>query len=290
MYDHNEKAGNQGDVVKHPALIAAADALMVQYDGAFQYADTFAGYPFNPLRSDGEWPKGIGVLARSGRKSDNSAVNIWRELWSCTAGLRGSVYPGSSMFIRKLCLSKGRSFHARLWDTSRAVVAQLMNAFNTDEAEIHPRPAELGDFSDVKPNLLLIDPPGLAPSKNEYPDLADLLRFFDVVDNAILWFPITARGSGSPAPEAETSRRAKLDCLDHGLWVTSVRWSSGCRVCGCRLAYRLPSDAGNKLRAAVNDVTAHMGWNPDWVTHEGPPNQGRQRGHPVSRSGDRVAT
>ena len=272
MYDHNEKAGNQGDVVKHPALIAAADALMVECDGAFQYADTFAGYAFNPLRSDGEWHNGIGVLGRSGRTSDNPAVSFWRELWSCRAGLRGSVYPGSSVFILKLCLSKDRSFRARLWDTSPAVVAQLMNAYNTDEAAIHPRPAEVGDFSDVKPNLLLIDPPGLrTQSKKECPDLTDLLRFFNVVDNAILWFPITAQGNGSPAPETEPSRMARSDCLARGLWVTSVRWSGGIRTCGCRLAYRLPSTAGRKLRAAVNDVTALMDWNPDWVTHEGPP-------------------
>ena len=274
MYDRNKKAGNEGDVVKHPALIAAAAALMAECDGAFEYADTFAGYAFNSLRSDGEWPKGIGVLGRSGRTSDNSAVNFWRQLWSCTAGLRGSVYPGSSVFILKLCLSKGCSFHARLWDTSPAVVAQLMNAFNTDEAEIHPRPAEVGDFSDVKPSLLLIDPPGLrTQSKKEYPDLADLLRYFDVVDNAMLWFPITAQGGGSPAPETKPSRTAKSQCLARGLWVTSVRWSGGVRTCGCRLAYKLRPHAREQLRAAVNNVAALMHWNPDWVTHEEPPNQ-----------------
>ena len=156
MYDHGTKAGNEGDVVKHPALIAAADALMAECSGMFEYADTFAGYAFNPLRSDGEWRRGIGVLGQSNRTSHNSAVSFWRELWTCRAGLRGSVYPGSSVFILKLCLSKGRSFHARLWDISPPVVAQLMNAFNTDEAEIHPRPAEVCDFSAVKPNLLWV--------------------------------------------------------------------------------------------------------------------------------------
>src|SRR3990167_5982506 len=130
MYDHNEKAGNQGDVVKHLALLAAADALMAECSGQFHYADTFSGYAFNPLKSNGEWSKGIGVLCSS-RTSDNSVLNFWRELWSCSAGLRGSVYPGSSVFILKLCMSKDREFRARLWDTSPAVVAQLMNVYNT---------------------------------------------------------------------------------------------------------------------------------------------------------------
>ena len=241
-------------------------------DGAFRYADVFAGYAYNPLKSDGEWGNGIGVLERSGRTSDNFAVAFWQELWSCSTGLRGSVYPGSSVFILKLCLSRGRCFRGWLWDTSAAVVAQLMNAYNTDEATIHQRPARIDDFSNVKPNLVLIDPPGLRTrSKKESPDLADLLRFFDAVENAILWFPITAQGKGSPAPETEPSRTARSDCLARGLSVTSVRWSGGIRTCGCRLAYRLPSHAGSKLRAAVNDVTALMDWNPDRVTHEGAP-------------------
>jgi hypothetical protein len=149
-----------------------------------------------------------------------------------------------------------------------------MNTYNTDEAAIYPRPAEVGDFSDFQPHLLLIDPPGLrTQSKKDCPELADLLRFFGMVKNAILWIPITAQGKGSPAPETEPSKKARSDCLARGLWVTSVRWSGGIRTCGCRLAYQLPSDAGNKLRGAVNDVVKLMNWNPDWVTHEGPPNQ-----------------
>lgn len=49
MYDHNEKAGNQGDVVKHTALLAAADALITASVGDFDYADAFAGYPSVPM-------------------------------------------------------------------------------------------------------------------------------------------------------------------------------------------------------------------------------------------------
>lgn len=275
MYDHNRKAGNQGDVIKHTALIAAADTLMMQCDGKFEYADTFAGYAFNPLTSDGEWRYGIAASGRSDHTPRTAAVTFWRDLWSCRVGLRGSVYPGSLTFILKLCLQNNLSFHARLWDTSPAVIAQLMNSFTADEADIYPRSAKTTDFSGMKPNLLLIDPPGLrTPSKKEYPDLEDLLRFFEVIENVILWFPITAQGSGSPAPETEPSKAARSQCLARDLCVTSVRWSGGIRICGCRLAYRLPSAAGVKLREAIDDVTALMEWNPDWVTHERPPNKG----------------
>ena len=88
MYDHNKKAGNQGDVVKHTALIAAAGELIAKSKGTFKYADTFAGYPINLLRSDGEWRNGIDKLWRTGREPATSAVKFWRELWWCRVGLR----------------------------------------------------------------------------------------------------------------------------------------------------------------------------------------------------------
>lgn len=266
MYDHNEKAGNQGDVVKHTALLAAADALITASSGDFDYADTFAGYAFNVLQSTGEWRYGIGKLWQSGSRCDNVNVTFWRDLWDCKPGLLGSAYPGSSLFIFKLCMSKTRNFRARLWDTSPAVIAQLIETYDKQQVMIHPWPAIPDDFKDRKPNLLLIDPPGLrTKSKKQYPDLAELLSFFDMVRNAILWFPMTAQGKGSPAPETKPSLNAKSECLSHGLSVTSVRWSNGVRTCGCRLAYRLPDAASYALRSTVDDVATFMGWD---INHE----------------------
>lgn len=69
MYDHNIKAGNRGDVVKHTALIAVASELMKRCNGTFRYADAYAGYAYNPLKTNGEWRDGIGVLHDSGFSS-----------------------------------------------------------------------------------------------------------------------------------------------------------------------------------------------------------------------------
>jgi len=264
MYDHNEKAGNQGDIVKHTALLAAADAMIDTSSGDFDYADTFAGYAFNLLRYNGEWRYGIGNLWQSDRSCDNANVTFWRDLWDCKPGLLGSVYPGSSLFIFKLCMSKARNFRAQLWDTSPSVIAQLMETYDHQQVTIHPRPAIPDDFTDCKPDLLLIDPPGL---RAPYPDLAELLCFFDVVPNAILWFPRTTQGRGSPAPETEPSKNAKRKCLLSGLSVTSVRWSKGIRTCGCCLAYRLPKKAADALRSAVDEVVRLMKWD-SIVEHE----------------------
>ena len=268
MYDHNVKAGNQGDVVKHTALIAAAGAMITASGGDFHYADTFAGYAFNPLRSTGEWRYGIGKLWQSGSTCDNINVNFWRALWDCKHGLFGSVYPGSSLFIFKLCMFKTRNFRARLWDTSPAVIKQLMEAYDKQQVTIYPRPARPVDFTDRKPDLLLIDPPGIRTESNkQYPELTELLNFFDKVENAIFWFPMTAQGKGSPAPETKPSLKAKSECLSHRLSVTSVRWSNGIRTCGCRLAYRLPDAAPDALRYAVDEVVRLMKWD-SIVEHE----------------------
>jgi len=64
-YDHHKKAGNQGDIVKHPALVAAIAEVVDPAAGVFRYADTFAAYAWNPLIKGHEWQKGIGRVAES---------------------------------------------------------------------------------------------------------------------------------------------------------------------------------------------------------------------------------
>jgi hypothetical protein len=98
-----------------------------------------------------------------------------------------------------------------------------MEAYDNQEVTIHPRPAISDDFTDHKPDLLLIDPPGLrTKSKKQYPDLAELLCFFDKVSNTILWFSITAQGKGSPARETGPSEKAKCECLTDSLLLLFV--------------------------------------------------------------------
>jgi hypothetical protein len=136
-----------------------------------------------------------------------------------------------------------------------------MKTYDEQQVTIHHRPANPEDFKDHEPNLLLIDPPGLrTKSKKQYPDLSELLAFFKVVENVILWIPRTSQGKGSPSPETKPSLDAKNECLSRGLSVTSVRWSNGIRTCGCRLVYRLPEKAAYALQSAVGDVARLMKW------------------------------
>jgi len=249
MYDHNEKAGNPGDVIKHTALIAAADVIMQNNNQSFQYADTFAGYAYNPIRSKGEWQNGIGNISQANIKPSNSAVRFWQSLWQCDEGLPGSVYPGSSTFIRKLCIKNHLSFNATLWDISPTVISQLMQVYGPDEVEIHPRSATLCDFYSVKPDLLLVDPPDL--------EMIDaLLPFFSVAAQVIMWLPILINNG----EETHLSKRSFEVCIQTGLPIISVYWPATGKMCGCRLVFKLPVAESNALKNAVFDVADLTGW------------------------------
>jgi 23S rRNA A2030 N6-methylase RlmJ len=98
-YDHNVKAGNEGDICKHPALIAALDKTITDSVTPMRYADVFAGYATNPLNAAGEWKQGIEVVAREHLLTGNAHVSMWAE----AANLRtrphaGGTYPGSAWF------------------------------------------------------------------------------------------------------------------------------------------------------------------------------------------------
>ena len=150
QYDHFKKAGNLGDVIKHPGLIAAT-SVICKSGVTFRYADTFAGYAFNPLLSSGQWKQGIGKLLNSSEKIDNPHVAFWRQLWHCSVGLIGSTYPGSSVFVLKACLQRSCRFIARLWDVSPLVITQLMTAYNPSDVSVFPRSATADDFGEPKP-------------------------------------------------------------------------------------------------------------------------------------------
>ena len=249
MYDHNEKAGNQGDVIKHVALLAAANAIMKPLNGTFHYADTFAGYAYNPIRSAGEWQNGIGALNKPSKKILNADICFWQSLWRCDVGLPGSVYPGSSTFIRKLCLKNSFKFKASLWDISPAVVSQLMQAYDPNDVEIFSRSARVNDLAAMEPDLLLIDPPDLEVVEH-------LLKFFEVVPNLILWLPILSDGDR----ETKLSKHAHTICQKRDYNILSVLWAGSGKMTGCRLVCQLEEEAFASLKAAVRDTVNIMGW------------------------------
>lgn len=252
-YDHHDKAGNQGDVVKHVALIAAADTLM-QGKISFQYADTFSGYAYNPIRTDGEWQEGIGKLPN--QKIEDQSISFWKSLWHCPYGLPGSTYPGSSTFIRKLCMKRGIQPHLSLWDTSQTVISQLKQAYGNFEAKIFERSATLADIVSAKPDLLFIDPPDLSL-------IEKLLTFVEQSESVIIWLPTLFTGD----VETPDSRKAYDLCSRKGLQIISVSWQGESNMRGCRLVCKLPLHAMDAVLSSVKTTTSIYGWGFDQELH-----------------------
>jgi 23S rRNA A2030 N6-methylase RlmJ len=269
MYDHHLKAGNQGDVVKHPALIAAVDTILQGgQDRVFRLFDTFAGYAHNPIVKGNEWQNGIGHILRVGRSSDNPHVKAWMALWRVGAELLGSVYPGSSLFVLKSCQSRGIQLKASLWDTSPTVVAQLMTVYRGLDVHIYGRPAIPSDLKDTPFDFLFIDPPGLQSTKNQdYPALEDLTPFVAGRHHTLLWLPMVADLARRPPPESENSIAWRMALLQQGLSATTVRWLPGGPTCGCQLFYRLPPNAEIAVREAIVATLELTEWNMKEVQH-----------------------
>jgi 23S rRNA A2030 N6-methylase RlmJ len=265
-YDHHKKAGNQGDVVKHPALIAAVDTVLRNLDSQyFHFLDTFAGYAYNPLIRGNEWAYGIGHIHRLGRSIDNPNVNRWMSSWRMGRHLPGNVYLGSSLFVLKTCQDQDILFRGTLCDISPNVVAQLMTVFHQCDTEILTRAATPDDLESDRVDFVFIDPPGIHSDKNpQYPAIDDLIAFVDGPHHLMVWLPMVADLSTTPPLESDNSRGWRERFLESGLSATTVRWNAGGPICGCQLCYRLPDDAILAVREAIAATLTLT----DWATKE----------------------
>ncbi|MEA3276668.1 MAG: hypothetical protein U9Q81_15510 [Pseudomonadota bacterium] len=120
QYDHQTKADNEGDVIKHPALIAAHKGLLAEYHGMFRYADSFAGRWESELSQHGAWRRGIGRFA-SRWTGGNPDIELWRQQWTAATS---ALYPGSTQLAKRVFADRGD--HAiRAFETIEAYVAGL---------------------------------------------------------------------------------------------------------------------------------------------------------------------
>lgn len=249
-YDHAEKSGNEGDVVKHVGLLAALDSVLGTWPGGFfRYADTFAGYAQCVLGDGGEWPHGVGLLADRERLGVNPHTALWRRWYLARPVVRGSAYPGSSLVAADVARDREVPIHLALWDVSGEAVESLRATWG-DRAFVFHRPAEPREPAVVEADFLFVDPPDLDAWSSIRPTLEPSRE-----GGTLLWLPVL-KGDGD-APHA----RAVEDVRALGYGVEDVRWTPrGGRTVGCRLVHRLPHGAGRALEAAVRHVARVAGW------------------------------
>ena len=268
-YDHHEKAGNQGDVVKHVALIAALDTILQECDQTtFRYADTFAGYAYSPIIQGNEWDRGIGRVVERGKQlNQNRHTRLWYEWYlQGRPQLLGGVYPGSSLIANDVCRLHRKKPSLALWDVSPLVVANLMETYHGQGHQLFTRPARPGERKVREADLLFVDPPGASMARRKgYPHWAGLAEFLkDRQAATMVWLPVAFRvkkgKDGRPDEYIEDTKPQRDDALDRGFGATVVRWDKGIRTVGCQLFYRLPTKASDALKAAVQHVVGIVGW------------------------------
>jgi 23S rRNA A2030 N6-methylase RlmJ len=259
-YDHHTKAGNQGDVVKHVALLAAlrAEWAAPQVRNRL-YADLFAGYAYNPIAPCGSWQRGIGVVrarCEAGAKLSNPDVERWYRWYVAPRPqIDMAVYPGSSVIAYDTAKSLGTAVRLSLWDTSPQCVESLSSVFG-EPHRVHGREARVDDEDVRTADFVLIDP----PDKEGWPMIRFVLQAGKASSQPVLvWLPIAA--GECEAPEGKVLIQCCVDARAEGCEVLQVRWdASVSRTTGCLLAYRLSLAGRDAVRAAVSEVVSLAGW------------------------------
>lgn len=258
-YDHRAKAGNEGDCVKHVALIATINGLLAGHQGMFRYADAFAGPWESILRPCGAWTRGIQRLAR--HASDrNPDVDLWRQQWRARIG---STYPGSAQLARRILADRG-DYEIRAFEIVEEHAKGLRVGLG-DESVL-ARPARSADWDRWPPDLLLVDPPGLESAEHPtFPTLGSLLALTEGVASSLIWLPIqTGRGrEGAAEPLSTGTIEGWTECAARGFRIVAVRWGARDALTGCLILLRLGSEsAGERARSAIRDLVTAMG--EDW--------------------------
>lgn len=249
VYDHRRKAGNRGDVVKHVALLAVLDTLMVQ-GGLHElaYAETFAGFPESVLRPGGGWETGIGALPRHGTP-DNPHLERWYARWVRGGACCGAIYPGSTRIALDCGVYRHRPVRLWLWETWPEACAQLIRRYRNQR--IYCRPASPQDLRLCASDLLFVDPPGLrSATQPDWPDWAQLSAQFQAHPNQALlaWLPLTGTA------EAPGAARAL------GLATTTLHWARVAGLPGCRLIHRLPPGPRAAMHRALEALVIWARW------------------------------
>ncbi len=254
-YDHNRKAGNEGDIVKHVALIASINSIASSIlNKRFRYVDTFSGYAFNPILPENEWKNGIGKIITKIHKITDPNVMLYFKRYVASLTLPGGTYPGSSIIALDTILHNQLEAEMTLCDISPKVISNLKLAHKKNNCVIIGKPAvPIGDEI-INSDLLFIDPPGLfSESKKDYPYLQDLIDFKNTKNNILIWLPVITT--------EDNPTRSCTDLLrKNGYEVSKVTWAKEKKVIGCYLSYKLPKTASKALKSAIADMSSLADW------------------------------
>ncbi len=268
-YDYNLHAGNQGDVVKHPALMAALDSVIADSKKPrIRYADPFAGHAGSILVPGNQWTQGVGKVDRNPDNVANKNVQLWLQWYLSRPSLTGTLYPSSPIIATDIAAAHSKDLHLTAWDTSEDA-AQSLRAVLKSPHVIHERSAEPKEPAIQEADFLFVDPPGIQSRRNRaYPSWPTLLELLAVSPKLglLAWLPINVAVVNGKARESVISSQRLNQALQiPGTSATAVVWARAGRTIGCQLIYRLPPTGVTAVRAAVESVVDISNWSTEII-------------------------
>lgn len=257
-YDHTDKVGNQGDVVKHAVLARLLSKIISESQGArFVYAESHTGRPDYVLPAGGEWEQGIKILTEKLSKI-NPFPEPLRDYFEIV--LKGGVdvgnrYLGSSGLAFSFALQNQKSFRFILHETDGPAWGDLVRYFHPwPDVAVIQDDGYSGILGLAQADFVLIDPPNLDNPK----DIIKLMTH--IVSKKIPFMCWTPRIGIRKAPSAEAKKYLNFrEKVDRDLLIKPIliQWRKwGSRTCGCTLHvspkenYRLANSIVDKLLIA----------------------------------------
>ncbi|MEW6140372.1 MAG: hypothetical protein AB1733_19300 [Thermodesulfobacteriota bacterium] len=170
-YDHSDKIGNEGDVVKHAVLCRLVEALLDQSPtGQFVYAESHTGRAVYVLPERGRWVHGIkpfsenlldleALDARPCLSQKRTNLNAYRRACFPKKARTGNKYYGSSGMVRHMLREARVPFQFRLWDSNPDVVKSLVEHYgDSPNIAVEHGDGYRGLQSLRTASLVLIDP------------------------------------------------------------------------------------------------------------------------------------
>lgn len=278
-YDHTEKVGNEGDVVKH-AVLAAITAKLFNAsdpDAIFSYIETHAGYSEYTLpKREGNrelgWEKGIKKLASLSATAWPDVLHPYRDavldqaINEARRGARSNDeivrsfdrYPGSSALVFKLIRNRG-AFNFILHDINPSAIVDLCLYFPFWESVKVRREDGLDAIRTCNSeSLVLIDPPDLKQMKEILDAIAHAK---DQGSSIIAWTPRIGNSAKPTTEGADYVQFREQAKVKLGIDPILVRWHDSWRTetCGCCLHVH-PRELHELASQVVNAVRSLMKW------------------------------
>lgn len=258
-YDHRNKAGNQGDLVKHAALLAAVSYLVFRdRREGFVYAESHAGPACHTLRAGGAWESGIGAFGRRLGGVDDAAKR-WPALHPYTATAfphlpcGGLTYSGSHTLVHRMLARATAAPRMHLWDTSSHVCAELRLRYRADAGVRVSRSDGFNGLAMLPyADLALIDPPAFEPRR-----IAQAIAGLSIKESPFLcWIPRIGTASGE-----DPVIREFRDLVAEDYFVGTAQWEDwGSGLCGCAII--ASPELQEPLSAVMTELLWAMGWRP----------------------------